>query len=153
MNNEIKLIASNKKAYHNYFISDLIEAGIVLEGSEVKSLRLNGMSLNESFVFVKNGEIFLKNAYIKLYDSTSAFKPDERRDRKLLLHKAEIEKLERKVKEKGFSIMATKVYFLKGKVKVEIGLAKGKQLFDKRDALKDKSTAREVDRYLKQRGR
>ena len=153
MNNEIKLIASNKKAYHNYFISDLPEAGIVLEGSEVKSLRLNGMSLNESFVFVKNGEIFLKNAYIKLYDSTSAFKPDERRDRKLLLHKAEIEKLERKVKEKGFSIMATKVYFLKGKVKVEIGLAKGKQLFDKRDALKDKSTAREVDRYLKQRGR
>lgn len=153
MNNEIKLIASNKKAYHNYFISDLTEAGIVLEGSEVKSLRLNGMSLNESFVFVKNGEIFLKNAYIKLYDSTSAFKPDERRDRKLLLHKAEIEKLERKAKEKGFSIMATKVYFLKGKVKVEIGLAKGKQLFDKRDALKDKSTAREVDRYLKQRGR
>lgn len=153
MNNEIKLIASNKKAYHNYFISDLTEAGIVLEGSEVKSLRLNGMSLNESFVFVKNGEIFLKNAYIKLYDSTSALKPDERRDRKLLLHKAEIEKLERKVKEKGFSIMATKVYFLKGKVKVEIGLAKGKQLFDKRDALKDKSTAREVDRYLKQRGR
>lgn len=153
MNNEIKLIASNKKAYHNYFISDLTEAGIVLEGSEVKSLRLNGMSLNESFVFVKNGEIFLKNAYIKLYDSTSAFKPDERRDRKFLLHKAEIEKLERKVKEKGFSIMATKVYFLKGKVKVEIGLAKGKQLFDKRDALKDKSTAREVDRYLKQRGR
>ncbi len=153
MNNEIKLIASNKKAYHNYFISDLTEAGIVLEGSEVKSLRLNGMSLNESFVFVKNGEIFLKNAYIKLYDSTSAFKPNERRDRKLLLHKAEIEKLERKVKEKGFSIMATKVYFLKGKVKVEIGLAKGKQLFDKRDALKDKSTAREVDRYLKQRGR
>ena len=153
MNNEIKLIASNKKAYHNYFISDLTEAGIVLEGSEVKSLRLNGMSLNESFVFVKNGEIFLKNAYIKLYDSTSAFKPDERRDRKLLLHKAEIEKLEHKVKEKGFSIMATKVYFLKGKVKVEIGLAKGKQLFDKRDALKDKSTAREVDRYLKQRGR
>lgn len=153
MNNEIKLIASNKKAYHNYFISDLTEAGIVLEGSEVKSLRLNGMSLNESFVFVKNGEIFLKNAYIKLYDSTAAFKPDERRDRKLLLHKAEIEKLERKVKEKGFSIMATKVYFLKGKVKVEIGLAKGKQLFDKRDALKDKSTAREVDRYLKQRGR
>lgn len=153
MNNEIKLIASNKKAYHNYFISDLTEAGIVLEGSEVKSLRLNGMSLNESFVFVKNGEVFLKNAYIKLYDNSSAFKPDERRDRKLLLHKAEIEKLERKVKEKGFSIMATKVYFLKGKVKVEIGLAKGKQLFDKREALKDKSTAREVDRYLKQRGR
>ena len=153
MNSEIKLIASNKKAFHNYFISELTEAGIVLEGSEVKSLRLNGISLGESYVFIKNGEIFLKNAYIKLYENSSVFKPDERRDRKLLLHKAEIEKLQKKVKEKGFSLMATKVYFKKGKVKVEVGLAKGKHLYDKRETLKDKVTAREVDRFVKFGGR
>ncbi len=153
MNSEIRLIASNKKAFHNYFISDLTEAGIVLEGSEVKSLRKNGISLGESYVFVKNGEVFLKNAYIKLYECSSAFKPDERRDRKLLLHKSEIEKLEKKVKEKGFSIMATKAYLSKGKVKIEIGLAKGKQLFDKREALKEKAVSREIDRISKARGR
>ena len=126
MNNEIKVIASNKKAFHNYFISNLTEAGIALVGSEVKSIRLNGISLNESYVLIKNGEIFLKNAYIKSYENASVFKPDERRDRKLLLHKKEIEKFEDAVKQKGFSIMATKVYLSKGKVKVEIGLAKGK---------------------------
>ncbi len=153
MNNEIKLIASNKKAFHNYFISDLTEAGIALEGSEVKSLRLNGISLGESYVYIKNSEIFLRNAYIKLYDKASVFKPDERRDRKLLLHKSEIAKFEKKVKEKGFSIVATKVYFHKGKAKVEIALAKGKQLFDKRETLKEKVISREIDRFTKIRGR
>ena len=153
MDNEIKLIASNKKAFHNYFISDLIEAGICLEGSEVKSIRSNGISLGESYVFIKNGELFLRNAYIKSYDKSSAFTPNERRERKLLAHKREIQKLERKTKEKGFTIMATKAYFLKGKVKVEIGLAKGKQMFDKRETLKEKAISREIDRYSKVRGR
>ncbi len=153
MNNEIKLIASNKKAFHNYFISQQVEAGIVLEGSEVKSLRTNGMSLAESFIHIKNGEIFLKNAYIKTFENTSSFVPDERRERKLLMHKAEIEKLERKVKEKGYTLMATKVYFSKGKVKVEVALAKGKMLHDKREAMKEKVNKKEVDRFLKQRGR
>ena len=153
MNNEIKVIASNKKAFHYYFISNLTEAGIALEGSEVKSLRLNGISLNESYVLVKNREIFLKNAYIKSYENASMCKPDERRDRKLLLHKKEIEKFEEAVKQKGFSIMATKVYFSKGKAKVEIGLAKGKKLYDKRESLKEKAVKREIDRFTKQRGR
>lgn len=153
MNNEIKVIASNKKAFHNYFISDLTEAGIVLVGSEVKSIRLNGISLNESYVLIKNGEIFLKNAYVKSYENASLFKPDERRDRKLLLHSKEIEKLERAVKEKGFSIMATKVYLSKGKVKVEIGLAKGKKLYDKRETMKERAVKREVDRFTKTGGR
>ncbi len=153
INKEIKLIASNKKAYHDYFLSDLLEAGIVLEGSEVKSLRQNGMSLNESFVYFKGNEIFLKNAYIKSYEKSSSFKPDERKDRKLLLHKVEIGKLKKKTQEKGFSIIPTKIYFSKGKVKVEIALAKGKHLFDKREALKEKVVKREIDRAVKFRGR
>ncbi len=153
MNNEIKVIASNKKAFHNYFISNLTEAGIALVGSEVKSIRLNGISLNESYVLIKNGEIFLKNAYIKSYENASVFKPDERRDRKLLLHKKEIEKFEDAVKQKGFSIMATKVYLSKGKVKVEIGLAKGKKLYDKRETMKERAVNREIERFTKTRGR
>lgn len=153
MNNEIKVIASNKKAFHNYFISNLTEAGIALVGSEVKSIRLNGISLNESYVLIKNGEIFLKNAYIKSYENASVFKPDERRDRKLLLHKKEIEKFEDAVKQKGFSIMATKVYLSKGKVKVEVGLAKGKKLYDKRETMKERAVNREIERFTKTRGR
>lgn len=153
MNNEIKVIASNKKAFHNYFISNLTEAGIALVGSEVKSIRLNSISLNESYVLIKNGEIFLKNAYIKSYENASVFKPDERRDRKLLLHKKEIEKFEDAVKQKGFSIMATKVYLSKGKVKVEVGLAKGKKLYDKRETMKERAVNREIERFTKTRGR
>ena len=153
MNNEIKVIASNKKAFHNYFISNLTEAGIALVGSEVKSIRLNGISLNESYVLIKNGEIYIKNAYIKSYENASVFKPDERRDRKLLLHKKEIEKFEDAVKQKGFSIMATKVYLSKGKVKVEIGLAKGKKLYDKRETMKERAVNREIERFTKTRGR
>lgn len=143
----MKVISNNKKAFFNYFVSDLVEAGIVLEGCEVKSIRAGGASLTDSFVVVKNGEMFLKNAYIKPYEKTTSFKPDERRTRKLLLNKSEIQKFERMVKEKGFSIVATKIYFNQtGKVKVEIGLAKGKKLYDKRQTLKEKSIKRDVER-------
>ncbi len=143
----MKVISNNKRAYFDYFVSDLVEAGIVLEGSEVKSVRAGGASLSESFVVVKNNEIFLKNAYIKPYEQTSSFKPDERRTRKLLLNKSEISKFSRAVKEKGFTLVATKIYFNKsGKVKVEIGLAKGKKLYDKRQTLKEKSVKRELER-------
>lgn len=144
----MKVISNNKKAFYNFFVSDLVEAGIVLEGCEVKSVRAGGASLNESFVVVKNGEMFLKNAYIKPYEKTTSFKPDERRTRKLLLNKAEIQKFERMVKEKGFSIVPTKIYFNKsGKVKVEIGLAKGKKLYDKRQTLKEKAIKRDIERF------
>ena len=144
----MKVISNNKRAYYDYFVSDLVEAGIVLEGSEVKSVRAGGASLSESFVIVKNGEIFLKNAYIKPYEQTTSFKPDERRTRKLLLNKSEIEKFARAVKEKGFTLVATKIDFNKsGKVKVEIGLAKGKKLYDKRQTLKEKSVKRDIERY------
>lgn len=143
----MKVISNNKKAFFNYFVSDLVEAGIVLEGCEVKSVRAGGASLTDSFVVVKNGEMFLKNAYIKPYEKTTSFKPDERRTRKLLLNKSEIQKFERMVKQKGFSIVATKIYFNQtGKVKVEIGLAKGKKLYDKRQTLKEKSIKRDVER-------
>ena len=145
----MEIIANNKKAFFDYFISDLIEAGVELKGSEVKSVRDGGISIKESFVQVKNGEIFLQNAYIKPFEKASAYVPEERRTRKLLLHKKEIDKLERKVKEKGFSIMPTKVYLKNGKVKVEIGLAKGKKLYDKRESMKEKVEKREVDKFIK----
>ncbi len=146
----MKVVSNNKKAFFDFFISDLLEAGIVLEGCEVKSVRAGGASLTDSFVVVKNGEMFLKNAYIKPYEKTSSFKPDERRSRKLLLNKAEILKFERMAKEKGFSIVATKIYFNDaGRVKVEIGLAKGKKLYDKRRSLKDKAVKRDIERYSK----
>lgn len=144
----MKVVSNNKKAFFDYFVSDLVEAGIVLEGSEVKSVRAGGVSLIDSFVVIKNGEMFLKNAYIKPYEKTSSFKPNERRDRKLLLNKSEIQKFERMLKEKGYTIVATKIYFNnQNKVKVEIGLAKGKKLYDKRQTLKEKSIKREIDRY------
>lgn len=144
----MKVISNNKKAFYNFFVSDLVEAGIVLEGCEVKSVRAGGASLTDSFVVVKNGEMFLKNAYIKPYEKTSSFKPDERRTRKLLLNKSEIQKFERMVKEKGFSIVPTKIYFNNAnKVKVEIGLAKGKKLYDKRQTLKEKSVKRDIERF------
>ena len=144
----MKVISNNKKAFYNYFVSDLVEAGIVLEGCEVKSVRAGGASLTDSFVIIRNGEMFLKNAYIKPYEKTTSFKPDERRTRKLLLNKSEIQKFERMVKEKGYSIVPTKIYFNKaGKVKVEIGLARGKKLYDKRQTLKEKSIKRDIARY------
>lgn len=143
----MKVISNNRKAFYDYFVSDLVEAGIVLEGCEVKSVRSGGVSLLDSFVIIKNGEMFLKNAYIKTYDKTTSFKPDERRTRKLLLNKSEIQKFQRMVKEKGFSIIATKIYIKSGRVKVEIGLAKGKKLYDKRATLKEKSIQRDVERF------
>ena len=145
----MKIITNNKKAYHDFFISDPVEAGIALEGSEVKSIRLGGININDAFVVIKNGEAWLKNCYIKTYEKTSSFLPDTRKNRKLLLHRAEIDKLERKSQEKGFSIIPLKVYFSGGNVKIEIGLAKGKKLYDKRASLKDKAVKREIDRAIK----
>lgn len=145
----MEVIYNNKKAYFNYFISDTIEAGIELKGAEVKSVRDGGISLAESFVQVKKGELFLINSYIKPFEKATSYAPNERRTRKLLLHKKEIEKFVKKVQEKGFSIMPTKVYLKNGKVKVEIGLAKGKKLYDKRDVMKEREEKKTVDKYMK----
>ena len=146
----MKIVATNRKAYHDYFILDTYEAGIVLKGSEVKSIRLGNINLKDSYVSVsKNNEVFIKNVYIKTYDKTTAFVLDERRDRKLLLNRSEINKIWNKVKEKGMTIVPLQVYFKGQNVKVEIALAKGKHTYDKKDVLKDKDTFRELQRDLK----
>lgn len=146
----MKIVATNRKAYHDYFILDTYEAGIVLKGSEVKSIRLGNINLKDSYVSVsKNNEVFVKNVYIKTYDKTTAFVLDERRDRKLLLNRSEINKIWNKVKEKGMTIVPLQVYFKGQNVKVEIALAKGKHTYDKKDVLKDKDTFRELQRDLK----
>ena len=149
MEDNMDIISNNKKAFHEYFIEDTFEAGIVLVGSEVKSIRAGSMSLLESFVIIKNNEVFLKNAYIKPYDKTSSFSPDTRRDRKLLLNKQEIQKLIRATKEKGYTLVPLKSYFKNNKVKVQIALAKGKKLYDKKEALKEKSQKREIEQATK----
>ena len=138
----MKVIANNKKAYFDFFISDNTEAGIELKGSEVKSIRAGGISLNESYVRVVGNEIFLINAFIKPFEKSSSFVPDSRRTRKLLLRKSEIAK---KVSEKGLTIVPLKVYLKGNLVKVEIGIGKGKKLFDKRETLKEKTAQREIE--------
>ena len=140
----MKVIANNKKAYFDFFISDNTEAGIELKGSEVKSIRAGGISLNESYVRVVGNEIFLINAFIKPFEKSSSFVPDSRRTRKLLLRKSEIAKLSQKVSEKGLTIVPLKVYLKGNLVKVEIGIGKGKKLFDKRETLKEKTAQREI---------
>lgn len=145
----IKIVCNNKKAYHNYFISDTYEAGIELLGSEVKSIRDGGVSINDSFISIKDGEVILKNAFIKSYDKTTSYIPSQTRNRKLLLHKYEIDKLHKQVIVKGYSLVPLKVYFKNGLVKVEIGLAKGKKLYDKREVLKEKTESRKLNRELK----
>lgn len=141
----MKVIANNKKAYFDFFISDNTEAGIELKGSEVKSIRAGGISLNESYVRVVGNEIFLINAFIKPFEKSSSFVPDSRRTRKLLLRKSEIAELSQKVSEKGLTIVPLKVYLKGNLVKVEIGIGKGKKLFDKRETLKEKTAQREIE--------
>ncbi len=145
----IKIIANNKKASYEYFLSDFLECGIVLQGTEIKSLRVNGASLSDSYVIIRNGEMFILGMNIAQYDKGNIFNHEPTRTRKLLLHKEEIEKYNRKVQEKGFTIMASKIYFRNGKAKVEIALAKGKKLYDKREVEKNKSINTEIDSHLK----
>lgn len=143
------IIANNKKAFHEYFIEETFEAGIVLVGSEVKSIKGGGISLNDSFISIKSNEVYLKNAYIKPFEKTSAFLPQTHRDRKLLLNKREIFKLIRGVKEKSYTIVPLKVYLKNNLVKVEIALAKGKKLYDKKESLKEKALDREAKQAVK----
>ena len=144
-----KTIANNKKAYHEYFIEDTMEAGIELQGSEVKSARLGNVSLKESFAIIRKGELYLLNAHFSPYNKGSFFNPEAKRDRRLLLKKQEILKLKAKVEQKGYTLVATKIYFKDALVKVEIGVAKGKELHDKRQSLKEKQQKREIQRVLK----
>ncbi len=146
----MKIIAVNKSASFEYFIGDKYEAGIVLEGAEVKSLRAGKASLGESFCEVRGGEILLKNMHIALYDKSGAFSTrDSRKDRKLLLHRMEIAKIAGKVNEKGFTLVPLKIYFRDALVKVEIALCKGKHTYDKKQALKERDLKRAMDREAK----
>ena len=147
----MKIISVNKSASFEYFIEDRYEAGGVLEGSEVKSLRKNNCNLSDSFCFIRNGEVLLKNMHIAVYDKSGAFNTREsRRDRKLLLHKDEIAKISGKVNEKGYTLVPLKIYFSQALVKVEVGLCRGKHTFDKKKSLQEKDLVREKERQIKE---
>ncbi len=148
-----KLICNNKKAYHDYFIEEKFEAGMVLKGTEVKSLRLGKANLNDSFALVRNGEAFLNNLHISPYDFGNRENHDADRMRKLLLHKKEIVKLFAKIREQGYSFIPLRIYFKDGLVKVELGMAKGKKLYDKREDMKEKDHKRDIAQAMKQRNR
>ncbi|MCM1306573.1 MAG: SsrA-binding protein SmpB [Bacteroides sp.] len=146
----IKIVSTNKKAYHDYFVEDTYEAGIVLVGSEVKSIRQGALNLRDSFVIIKNGEAFLIGMHVSPYKMGSYFNVDPRRTRKLLLNRAEINKLRGKVEQKGFTLIPLKVYFKDALVKVELGLCRGKELHDKRASIKEKENNRNLQRVLKE---
>ena len=146
---EGRLIANNKKAYHDYFILEKYEAGIVLHGTEVKSLRMGKCSVKESFVRIQNGEVYIYGMNISPYEKGNIFNKDPLRIRKLLLHRSEINKMEPKLKEKGLTLVPIKVYFKDSLVKVEIGMARGKKLYDKRQDIAKKDQRREAERDFK----
>lgn len=144
-----KLIANNKKAYHDYFIEENYEAGISLAGTEVKSIRMGKCSVKEAFVRIENGEMILYGMHISPYEKGNIFNKDPLRPRKLLMHKKEIHKLTGKIAEKGYTLVPLSVYLKGSYVKVEIGLAKGKKLYDKREDLAKKAVRREAEREFK----
>lgn len=146
-----RLIANNKKVYHDYFIEDHIEAGIELCGTEVKSLRMGKCSIKESFIRIEHEEVFIYGMHISPYEKGNIFNKDPLRVKKLLLHKYEIRKLKGKIAEKGYTLVPLQVYFSNSLVKVEIGLAKGKKLFDKRQDIAKKDQRREAERDFKVR--
>jgi SsrA-binding protein len=146
-------VATNRKAFHDYFVEETVEAGIALQGTEVKSLRLGLANLTDSYAIVKNEEMYLLNANISPYTHGNIANHEPLRTRKLLLHKEEIRKITWKVSQKGFTLIPLKIYFVRGKAKVLIGLAKGKKSFDKRDTIRAKESKREVERVVKERNR
>lgn len=148
-NNGFRLLANNKKAYFDYFIEDKWEAGIELYGTEVKSVRMGKVSVKESYIKIDKNEIFIYNMHISPYEKGNIFNRDPVRVRKLLLHRAEINKLSGKISEKGYTIVPLQVYIKNGLVKVEIGLGKGKKLYDKRDSIAKKDQRREHEREFK----
>lgn len=152
-NEGIKIATENRKARHDYHIHEVFETGMVLTGTEVKSLRAGKANLKDSFAQIRNGEIMLHNMHISPYEEGNIFNHEPLRTRKLLMHKAEIIKLFSQTREKGFTLVPLKIYFKKGKAKLELGLASGKKNYDKRQDLAERSAKREVDRTLKERQR
>ena len=148
-NEAMKLVANNKKAYHDYFIEEKYECGIALHGTEVKSLRMGKCSIKEAFIRIEDGEVFVYGMHVSPYEKGNIFNKDPLRVKKLLLHKQEIHKLLGKIKEKGYTLVPLQVYFSNGKAKVEIGLARGKKLYDKREDIAKKDARRETEREFK----
>ena len=148
-NEAMKLVANNKKAYHDYFIEEKYECGIALHGTEVKSLRMGKCSIKEAFIRIENGEVFVYGMHVSPYEKGNIFNKDPLRVKKLLMHKYEINKLAGKIAEKGYTLVPLQVYFKEGKVKVEVGLARGKKLYDKREDIAKKDVRRETEREFK----
>ena len=148
-NETMKMVANNKKAYHDYFIEEKYECGIALHGTEVKSLRMGKCSIKEAFIRIENGEVFVYGMHISPYEKGNIFNKDPLRVKKLLMHKQEIRKLLGKIKEKGYTLVPLQVYFSRGKAKAEIGLARGKKLYDKREDIAKKDARREAERAVK----
>jgi SsrA-binding protein len=146
-----KLVANNKKAYFNYFIEDKFEAGMVLHGTEVKSLRTGKCSIKEAFIRIDNGEVFVCGMHISPYEKGNIFNKDPLRVRKLLLHKVQINKMAVKIAEQGYTIAPLQVYFKDGRAKIEVGIAKGKKNYDKRQSIAKKDQRRETEKDFKVR--
>ncbi|MDU1028364.1 MAG: SsrA-binding protein SmpB [Clostridia bacterium] len=149
----MKVITDNRKARHDYYIEDSVEAGIVLKGTEVKSIRAGHVTLKDAYASISNGEIFIEGMHISPYEHGNIFNVDPLRKRKLLLHKRQILRLAQKTQEKGLTLVPLKLYFDHDKVKVDLALAKGKKLYDKRAVAAEKSARRDIDRALKSRQR
>lgn len=145
----IKVVADNRKARHDYFIEETYEAGLALTGTEVKSLRLGRANLRDSYAAVQGGEIYLYSVHISAYEQGNRFNVDPVRTRRLLMHRSEILKLHQKTREKGYTLVPLRLYFRHGRAKVELGLAKGKHLYDKRDEIARRDTEREIDRAMR----
>ena len=149
----MKTIAKSKQAYHEYFIEESIEAGVELVGTEVKSVRLGKVNLKDSWISIEKGEAFIKGMHISPYEQGNIFNKDPLRERKLLLHRREIDRLFGSVQREGFSLIPLSIYFKGSKIKVQVALAKGKKLHDKRDSAAAKDAKRDIDRALKERNR
>ena len=150
---QTKIIAQNKKAWHDYFVDEKYEAGIALYGTEVKSVRAGAVNLKDSYCSIKNGELFIVGMHISPYEKGNIFNREPLRDKKLLMHKREIMKLGGLMSQKGYTLVPLSLYFSGKNVKVEIGLCRGKKLYDKRDALAEKQAGREMDRRIKEQSR
>ena len=153
MAESVKIVAKNSKAYHDYFIEEKYEAGIELAGTEVKSIRMGNVNLKDSFCIIKDGQMSVLGMHISPYEKGNIFNKDPRRPRRLLMHKREILKLFAKIKQDGYALVHLSIYFKGPRVKLEIGLAKGKKLYDKREAAAKRDAKREMDRAIKMRSR
>lgn len=147
------VVIENRSAYHEYFVEDTLECGISLRGNEVKSIRAGKANIKESWCQVQNGQLMIRGMFISKWDTANAFDVDERRERVLLAHKSEINKLSSKVSEKGLTLVPLRVYFVKGKCKILVGVCRGKKLYDKRETLKSKQVAKDISRELKNNNR